>query len=211
MTPRDMANTVDRVMPMEGEWERFMGRPEECGCWIVWGRSFSGKTRLVLKLSKYIAELGYKVAYLSLEEGNSVSMRKAFAEACMEGVNGRLQLWVEMDLEEMKAELRKQRSPKVVVVDSLQYLGINYAGYKQLRREFPDKLFVMVSHADDKKDPKGNTAKSIRYDAMVKVLVDGFRARAFSRYGGGEVMTVWEYGALQNPEGERGLEEMEEI
>lgn len=201
MTPRDMAKTIDRVMPFEGAWERFMGRPEECGCWIVWGRSYSGKTRLTLAMVKYIAELGYKVAYVSLEEGNSVSMRKAFAEACMEGVNGRLTLWCGMDVEDMKTELRKQRSPKVVVIDSLQYLGINYQGYKQLKSEFSDKLFIFISHANEKKEPDGSTANKVRYDSMVKILVDGFRAKAFSRYGGGEVMTVWEYGALQNPEG----------
>ncbi|MCQ2327025.1 MAG: DNA repair protein RadA [Bacteroidales bacterium] len=211
MSPKDMAMVVDRVMPMEGAWQRFMGRPEERGCWLVWGRSFSGKTRLVLALAKYIAEIGYKVAYLSLEEGNSVSMRKAFREACMESVNERLTLWVEMDVEDMKAELRKQRSPQVVVIDSLQYLGINYQGYKELKREFENKLFIFISHANEKKEPMGATAVRIRYDAMVKILVDGFRAKAFSRYGGGEVMTVWEYGALQNPEGESGLEKMEEI
>lgn len=205
MTPRDVAKATYRVMPFEGEWERFMGQPEDCGSWIVWGRSFSGKTRLVMKLSKYIAELGYKVAYLSLEEGDSMSMKMAFAEACMESVNSRLTLWVGMDVEEMKAELRKQRSPKVVVIDSVQYTGMNYAGYRLLKKEFPGKLFIFVSHANERKDPDGQTATKIRYDAMVKILVDGFRAKAFSRYGGGEVMTVWEYGALQNPEGDQGL------
>lgn len=35
MSPKDMAMVVDRVMPMEGEWKRFMGRPEERGCWLV--------------------------------------------------------------------------------------------------------------------------------------------------------------------------------
>lgn len=205
-----MAQIEHRVMPFAGEWERFMGQPEAVGSWLVWGRSFSGKTRLVMRIAKYIAELGYKVAYLSLEEGDSMSVKRAFAENCMESVNQRLALWVGMDIEDLKAELRKQRAPKVVVVDSVQYLGINYAGYKMLKREFPDRLFIFVSHANDKKDPDGHTATKIRYDAMVKILVDGFRAKAFSRYGGGEIMTVWEYGALQNPEGERGLEEMEE-
>lgn len=202
MTPKDVLATEYRVMAFEGAWERFMGRPEETGSWIVWGRSFSGKTRLVMMLAKYMCELGYRVAYLSLEEGSSRSMQRAMEENCMGSVNGRLQLWVDMDVEEMKVELRKQRAPKVVVVDSVQYSGLNYAGYKALRREFGNKLFVWISHANERKEPEGATATKIRYDASVKVLVDGFRAEAFSRYGGGEVMTVWEYGALQGPVGD---------
>lgn len=209
MTPRELAELEPRVLPFEGEWERMMGRPEDHGTWLVWGRSFSGKTRWVMMLMKYLAEIGEKVAYVSLEEGDSESVRRAFAQNCMEAVNGRVSLWKGMDVEDLKAELRKQRSPKVVVIDSLQYLGINYQGYKQLKEEFAGKLLIFVSHANERKEPMGSTGVKIRYDAMVKVLVDGFRAKAFSRYGGGEIMTVWEYGALQNPEGvdEIGLDE----
>ena len=201
LTPRELLNEERVLLPFTGEWERFMGKPEDRGAWIVWGQSYNGKTRLVLKLAKYLAELGLKVAVLSLEEGDSVSMRRAFAESCMESVNGRLSLWVDMDAEELRAELRKQRSPKVVVIDSIQYLGINYAGYKALRNEFPKKLFIIVSHANEKNQPRGTTAESVKYDAMVKIQVSNFRAKANSRYGGGEVMTIWDNGALRTPEG----------
>ena len=197
-----------RVLPFDGEWERFMGQPEDRGVWLIWGQSYNGKTRLVLMLTKYIAELGEKVAVVSLEEGDGASMRRAFREACMEAVNNRVSLWVEMDVEDIKRELRKQRSPKVVVIDSLQYLGINYKGYKQLKEEFPTKLFILVSHANEKNQPNGSTAEQVKYDAMVKIQVSQFRAKANSRYGGGEVLTIWEEGALRTPEGD-GFRELE--
>lgn len=208
ISPRELANMERRVLPFEGEWRRFMGQPEDRGVWLIWGQSYNGKTRLVLMLTKYIAELGEKVAVVSLEEGDGVSMRRAFAEACMEAVNNRVSLWVEMDVEDIKRELRKQRSPKVVVIDSLQYLGINYKGYKQLKEEFPSKLFILVSHANEKNMPKGSTAEQVKYDAMVKIQVSQFRAKANSRYGGGEVLTIWEEGALRTPEGD-GFRELE--
>ena len=191
-----------RVLPFEGEWERFMGQPEDRGTWIVWGQSYNGKTRFVLKVAKYLAELGEKVALVSLEEGDSASMRRAFAEACMEQVNQRVSLWVDMDAETLKTELRKQRSPRVVIVDSLQYLGINYAGYRALKEEFRQKLFIFVSHANEKNAPRGTTAEQVRYDAMVKIQVSQFRAKANSRYGGGEVMTIWDEGAMRAPIGD---------
>ena len=201
LSPRDLAAIERRVLPFEGEWLRFMGQPEDRGVWLVWGQSYNGKTRLVLMLTKYLAELGEKVAVVSLEEGDSASMRRAFAEACMEAVNARVSLWVEMDVEDIKRELRKQRSPKVVVIDSLQYLGINYKGYKQLKEEVPNKLFIMVSHANEKNQPKGATAEQVKYDAMVKIQVSNFRAKANSRYGGGEMLTIWEEGAMRTPVG----------
>ena len=191
-----------RLLPFEGEWLRFMGQPEDRGTWLVWGQSYNGKTRLVLQLTKYIAELGEKVAVVSLEEGDSASMRKAFSEACMEAVNARVSLWVGMDVEDIKKELRKQRSPKVVVIDSLQYLGINYNGYKALKEEFPTKLFIFVSHSNEKNQPKGSTAEQVKYDAMVKIQVSQFRAKANSRYGGGEVLTIWNEGAKRAPIGD---------
>ena len=199
ISPRELSRTDPQILPFTGVWERFLGCPEDRGTWLVWGQSYQGKTRLVLMLSKYMAELGRKVAVVSLEEGSGASIRRAFAEACMEAVNSRVSLWVEMDLEEIRSELRKRRAPKVVVIDSLQYLGINYNGYKALKREFPSTLFIFVSHANKKNQPKGATAEQIRFDAMVKIQVSQFRAKANSRYGGGEVLTIWEDGAMCAP------------
>lgn len=207
-TPRELATMQPKVLPFEGEWRAFMGQPEDCGTWIIWGQSYNGKTRLVLRMAKYLAELGKKVAIVSLEEGNGASMRRAFAEACMEAVNQRVSLWVEMDVEDIKRELRKQRAPKVVIIDSLQYLGINYQGYKRLKEEFCDRLFIFVSHASNKNAPRGTTAEQVRYDAMVKIQVSQFRAKANSRYGGGEVLTIWEEGAARAAEG-TGFEELD--
>ncbi len=201
LSPRELAAVEKRMLPFAGEWERFMGQPEACGVWLVWGQSYNGKTRFVLKLAKYLAELGEKVALLSLEEGDGASMRRAFAENCMEAVNQRVSLWVDMDYEEMKSELKKQRSPKVLIIDSLQYLGIDYRHYKTMKREFPNKLFILVSHANRNNQPKGSLAEQVRYDAMVKIQVSQFRAKANSRYGGGEVLTIWDEGAMRAPLG----------
>lgn len=187
-----------RVLPFTGEWRDLVGVPERSGAWIVWGRSYSGKTSFCLQLAKYFADLGEKVVYLSLEEGVSVTMQRAFARECMDTVNGNLQLWCRMDMSELEVELKKQRSANVVVIDSLQYFGINHAGYKRLREEFPRKLFIFISHASETKEPSGATAIKVRYDASVKIMVDGFVAYAFSRYGGGKPLTIWEEGAKKN-------------
>ncbi|MEE0983311.1 MAG: hypothetical protein U0L38_04600, partial [Bacteroidales bacterium] len=73
-----------------------------------------------------------------------------------------------------------------------------YAGYKALREEFKGKLFVFISHATEQKEPMGTTAVKVRYDAGVKIMVDGFIATGNSRYGGGKPMIIWEKGVMDN-------------
>jgi hypothetical protein len=71
---------------------------------------------------------------------------------------------------------------------------MTYNDYKTLRSLFPQKLFILISHAEGK-NPAGRVAKSIKYDAFVKIWVEGYRAFAVSRYGGGEPYTIWDEGA----------------
>lgn len=197
--PSDIRNwSPKKVLGFSGEWQDLVGNPELSGSWIIWGRSFSGKTSFAVRLAKYIATLGGKVVYLSLEEGLSLSLKRAFERENMESVNSKVELWQGLDQHEIEQMLARQRSADVVIIDSVQYLGINYAGYKKLRQAFPRKLFIFISHANEQKEPAGATAVKIRYDASVKILVDGFIATAFSRYGGGKAMTIWEDGAKLN-------------
>lgn len=197
--PRVIIQDIElKKLPLSGEWRDLIGLPEMSGTWIIWGRSFSGKTSFCVRLAKEIAALGERVAYVSLEEGLSVTMQAAFRRENMDTVNDRLRMWYQIEPEELVEKLKRQRSARVVIIDSLQYLGINYAGYKRLRKLFPNKLFIFVSHANEQKEPSGATAIKVRYDASVKILVAGFVAYAFSRYGGGKPLTIWEEGAKRN-------------
>lgn len=211
LTPEDMHNKVYEELPFEGEFAEMIGVPERCGTWIIWGASANGKTSFAMRLAKYICEIGEKVAYVSLEMGDSKSTQMAMDRECMRLVGNKFQLWVDMDVATLKKELKKQRSPQIVFIDSLQYLGINYAGYRRLIADFPKKLFVFISHANEAGAPKGACATQIMYDAMVKIQVQQFMAKANSRYGGGKIYTIWEEGAQRNPEGAKILNNDEEM
>ena len=180
-------------LPFEGDWQELIGHPEISGSWLIWGDSGNGKTRFALQLCKYLAQF-CRVAYDSMEEGASKSMKKAFREVGMNEVKCAVILLNNEPIDELKTRLRKRRSPNVVVLDSIQFSGLNYRDYVDLRAEFKNKLFILISHADGK-NPAGRTAKSIRYDAFVKIRIEGYRAFALSRYGGGKPYTIWEEGA----------------
>ena len=182
-----------RVLPFEGLWLDAIGMPELRGSWIVWGSSANGKTRFALQLARYMAGF-VKVAYDSLEEGLSLSIKEAVLACAMADVSRSFMLLDQEPIPDLMKRLARKQSPDVVIVDSIQYSGLNYAEYKRLRDSFPHKLFVFVSHADGK-EPKGNVAKSVRYDAFVKIYVEGYRAFPQSRYGGGGQYIIWEKGA----------------
>ncbi len=182
-------------LDFDGAFFDSFGRPELTGSWLVWGNSGNGKTRFALQLAKYLCQFG-RVAYNSLEEGNSMSLQQAVMDVDFSPVSRRMIFLDKEPIEEMIARLKKRKSPDVMIIDSVQYTGLKYADYVELMSMFRRKLFILISHADGKL-PEGRVAKSIRYDANVKVWIEGYMAFPMSRYGGGRPFTIWQEGAAQ--------------
>lgn len=195
LTIKDIREYEAKTLPFEGNWLQSIGTPELKGAWIIWGNSTNGKTRFALQLARYLAKF-VKVAYDSLEEGLSQSMKTALEDVGMADLKRNFYLLDQEPISELTQRLKKQRSPQVIFIDSLQYSGLTYSDYKTLRDTFKHKLFILISHAEGR-DPKGSVGKSIRYDAFVKIYVEGYKAFPQSRYGGGEPYTIWHEGATK--------------
>lgn len=181
------------VMQFRDKWAASLGKPERNGSWIVWGQSGSGKTRFCMELAKYLCKFG-RVAYNTLEEGARQSMQRTLIDLEMAEVGSRFVILDREPIAELKERLRQRRSPDFIFIDSFQYTGLNYKQYIQIKEEFPNKLFVWISHAEGK-NPEGRAAKKVRYDADIKIHVHAFQVVARSRFGGGEIFTIWEEGA----------------
>ena len=193
LTITDIRSYKATTYRLEGGLGDALGEVELTGSWIVWGGSANGKTRFALQLAKALAKQ-VRVAYDSLEEGLSLSMQHAIEDVGFADVKRNFILLDGEGIDELKERLRKQRSPKVVIIDSLQYTGLTYTEYKALRDEFRSKLFIWISHAEGH-NPKGAVADAVKFDAFVKVYVEGYRAYPQSRFGGGEEYVIWEEGA----------------
>jgi len=190
---KQIMNANFKTLPFQGKWLDLIGEPEPVGSWIIWGDSFNGKTSFCMELAKYLTNFG-KVAYDSLEEGRCESVKRAYQRQNMMEVDGKLLLLDQEPLDELKIRLRKKKSPRFVFIDSLQYAGLTYQTYKELINEFRNKLFIWPSHAEGKL-PEGAVAKRVRYDAFVKIRVEGYGAFCQSRYGGNrEPYIIWEEG-----------------
>lgn len=171
---REVLGMKYETMDFDGPWLDAFGKPERRGVWIIWGNSGTGKTTFALQLCKYLCRFG-RVAYDSLEEGACLTMQNAFRREGMMEVNKRFLLIDNENMEELSVRLKRQKSPDIVVIDSFQYTGMNYRQYIAFKERHRRKLLIFISHADGKL-PNGRAAKSLMYNASLKIYVEGFRA-----------------------------------
>lgn len=175
----DLYTKKRQLHRFKNELHSLTGEFEAKRSWIIWGDSGQGKTSLVCQMVKALTELG-KVIYNSMEEGDSETLKRAFKRVKMEERRGYVYP-VQLEIDELRKVLKKQRSPKIVVMDSVQYTGLKVKEYKALKNEFKDVLWIWVSHEKGKL-PEGMLGEKIRFDADVKIRVVGFKAFSLSRY-----------------------------
>ena len=176
------AKGVREMLSIKGEWYDAFGTPERKGVWLIWGNSANGKTSFALKLCKELCRFG-RVAYDSLEEGACLSMQEAIRRENMIEVNKRFLLIDNEDMKQLSLRLKRQKSPEFVVIDSFQYAQMKYPEYIRFKEKHKNKLLIFISHADGKL-PNGRAAKSVMYDASLKIYVEGFRAFSKGRFKG---------------------------
>lgn len=193
----ELINTKFDLIEFKGAFRQLLGTPEASGSWFIYGDSGNGKTTFCLQLAKALTEFD-KVEYNTLEEGARASMREALIENNMTQVTrGRFRILNRLSIEDLKKRLRKPRSARIIFIDSVQYTFLNKRGYKDLQKEFPDHLFIWVSHVQGKQ-PLGTLALAMLYDSDVKIWVEGYKAFSKSRMNRGTVAkpyVIWKEGA----------------
>jgi len=168
-----------------------IGEIEDAFTMIVWGKSGQGKTNFVIKLVKELSALLGTCFYDSLEEGHGKTIQDLAIRHDLADSSGKIIFLDNEHYDDLFARLKKKKSAKIVVIDSIQYINMDYVQYKRLKETFKRKIFIFVSHSNGK-EPRGATATSIRYDVNIKVFVEGFIADIVSRYGGNKNFVIEE-------------------
>lgn len=176
-----------------GGWDECVGEIETTGIWFIWGNSGNGKTSAVVSLCKELSAFG-KVLYNSREEGVSLTMQNTLRRYGMGELGSRFQL-ANMSLQELDEKISQQRSPKFVVLDSFQFMGLTYKDFRAFCEKHKNKMLIFVSRTRGRQ-PEGHAAISAMYDASCKIWVEGYKAFSKGRFVGttGE-MTIWDEGA----------------
>lgn len=194
LTVKEVLSKKRQTFPFDGKWADAFGQPERTGVWFIWGRSGNGKTSFVMQL---IAELCKydRVAFDSMEEGDSLSMRQKLVRHGLSQVGSRFHLLNAEPMTELKERLARRKSYNIIVIDSFQYTQMSYRDYIQFKEQNKDKLIVFISHAKGSL-PRGSAAEGVMYDATLKIWVEGFKAFSKGRFIGqtGE-FTIWDEGA----------------
>jgi len=185
-------NTKFDCFKFDGKWLASFGNPEKNKPWFIMAPVNSGKTTFVAMLCKYLSGFG-RVAYDSIEEGISASLKEAFKRANI-GSRDRIMVLDKESLPELIKRLEKHKSPDIVVIDTIQHSDISKRDYLKLKLDFPKKMFIIISHMEGKL-PEGRLAKFIHQDASVKIRIEGYKAFPSSRYGGNTPFVIWEEGA----------------
>lgn len=164
---------------------------------LIWGQSANGKSNFIMQLLSVLIQKG-TILYISLEEGTEATMQNLAKKNFNIKQDGRIK-WADSTMTydvffKYMIGKRRQLPFKYIVIDSVQYWDICYRKYRKLKEVFPTKSFIFISH-DKAGKPDGTTADKIRYDAPIKVHVEGFIATVKSRFGGNAPYVIWEDGA----------------
>ena len=181
LSVKDILDKKYNTFPFEGKWKAAFGTPERVGVWFIWGNSGNGKTSFVMQLCKELCKYD-RVLYDSLEEGACLTVQNNLKMHGMSEVSRRL-AFIQEDMEALKKRLRQHKSYNIVVVDSFQYTRMSYRDYISLKEAFPNKLFIFISHAQGK-NPRGDAAVGLMYDATLKIWVEGGIAFSKGRFKG---------------------------
>lgn len=196
LTAKEILGIHRQSITLTGEWGNCIGTMDRHGVVFIWGNSGNGKTSAVISLCKELSVYG-KILFVSLEEGFSLSFQNSLKRFDMESCGSKFQVIDKATPEELIQRLTKPRSPEFVVIDSYQYLGMSYKQYIEFKSKLPNKLLIFLSHAEGKQ-PSGRAAKAVKYDAMLKIWVEGYVAHSNGRFIGptGKAV-IWEQGAYE--------------
>lgn len=196
LTAKEILGIRHRSLELGGEWGNCVGTIDRHGVVFIWGNSGNGKSSAVVSLCRELCNFG-KVLYVSLEEGFSLSFQNTLKRFDMYSCGSRFQVIDSATPEEIVERLKKPRSQEFVVIDSFQFLGMSYRQYVEFKTQLANKLIIFVSHADGKQ-PAGRAARSVKYDAMLKIWVEGHVAFSNGRFIGptGQVV-IWKQGAWE--------------
>lgn len=173
------------------------GNPQDRGVWFAWGGSGSGKSSLVLDITKAFCLAGKKAIHNELEEElDDDDFIERIKLKSMQDVKANF-LAASYNYTELCAFLDKRGSPEVVIINSASYFfeeGISQ--YLEFTRKYKRRKVIIILGMAQGKNPYSELEKRIMYDANKKIFCDGYLASCKGRKIGpnGGTYIIWQEG-----------------
>ncbi|NRR90623.1 hypothetical protein HSX10_03495 [Winogradskyella undariae] len=202
LTVANIQNQSVKKLQWLGKWLDAFGKPQDRGIWFVWGISGSGKSSFLMQLAKAFALLGHKVLFnLCEEEADDTDYIDRMELFNMNEVEKNF-FTQSYTYQELMAYIDKRNPPKVIIIDSIKDITTSWEEYLALKKLITKKnIICVIAGQAEGKNPRSEFEKSIRFNAKMKIFVNGFLAlcqgRTVGKNGGRYVIHQEGYDKLR--------------
>jgi predicted ATP-dependent serine protease len=161
------------------EYRRLFGNPEQRFVAMCYGESGSGKSVFMLKFADYFARNFGKALYNSHEEGAN--------QTIVDRINnfniGASKLFVAnaLPFEAMCQKIEKNYY-RLVILDSVKYMGFNFAQLKELRERFANRKLSIMMVDFGKSQGNPHSGVDLLHASDVKMYFKNGTVHSISRY-----------------------------
>lgn len=168
-----------KTLELNGVYGPLFGNPERKFTAECYGESGSGKSVFLLQFANYFAKNFGKVLYNSHEEGASQTIQERINNFDIDATK----LFVADALPfEIMCEKIERNYYRLLIIDSVKYMGFTFAQLKELRARFAKRWLsvIMVDFGKSQGNPQSGV--DLLHAADVKMFFRDGRIYSVSRY-----------------------------
>lgn len=171
------------------------GNPQNKGIWFVWGGSGSGKSSLLLDLTKAFCKTLKAIHTEREEDLDDLDFIERMKLKNMQDVKDNF-LTANYDYDEMCTYLDGRNSPKVVVINSATYFFKDLQQYFEFTKKYKRRKIIIISGMAKGNNPYSELETKIMYDANKKIFCSAYLATCKGRTIGpnGGTYIIWQEG-----------------
>jgi predicted ATP-dependent serine protease len=187
--------TLIKFSEHANELYQAFGNPQNKGIWFVWGGSGSGKSSLVLDITKAFCKDLKAIHNEHEEDLDDVDFIERLKLKNMQDVQDNF-LTAHYDYEQLCAYLDKRDSPKVVSINSATYFFKDLQQYYEFTRKYKRKKIIIITGMAKGNNPLTYMEEKIMFDANKKIFCSGYLAACKGRTIGpnGGTYVIWQEG-----------------
>ena len=195
-TLQNVMSAKHQYFKFDGIWAETLGKPSTNGIWLIYGKEKQGKTSFALKLAEYMSSFK-RVLYVSAEEGTELEFKENIARMNLDITNRNLHFLDYLSMEELKSKLKSRKAEDIIFLDNMTIYCDEMKGsdLKALIREYPQKLFVVMSH-EERNQPYPSVSRTASKLAKRIMRVRGLTVEISGRGSAGGILVINEEKAM---------------